>query len=202
MTAARARGAALIATAVVGVLTIAACGNSSNKSAKAAPTLTGDCAQYQAYAGHSGTKVTMFGSIISPESDSLNKSWQQFETCTGINIDYVGANDFESQLPVRVQGGNAPNLAIIPQPGLLQKMVQSGKVSKPPQAVTDNVDKYWNKAWKSYGTVNGTFYAAPMSANMKSMVWYSPKAFAAAGYKVPTTWDDLIKLSDTIAAAG
>jgi len=198
---ARFRGAALVATATVGVLTISACGNSS-KSAAPVPTLTGDCAQYQSYAGHSGTKVSMFGSIISPESDSLNKSWAQFETCTGINIDYVGANDFESQLPVRVQGGNAPNLAIIPQPGLLQKMVQSGKVVKPPQAVVDNVDKYWNKAWKSYGTVNGTFYAAPMSANMKSMVWYSPKAFSTAGYKVPTTWDELTQLSNTIAATG
>lgn len=195
------RGAALVAVATVGILGVAACGNGS-KSAGPVPTLTGDCAQYQAYAGHSGTKVTMFGSIISPESDSLNKSWAQFETCTGIDIDYVGANDFESQLPVRVQGGNAPNLAIIPQPGLLQQMVKTGKVAKPPQAVTDNVDKYWNKAWKSYGTVDGTFYAAPMSANMKSMVWYSPKAFTAAGYQVPTTWDQLVQLSNTIAATG
>ena len=60
-----------------------------------------------------------------------------------------------------------------------------------------NVDKYWNKAWKAYGTVNGTFYAAPMSANMKSLVWYSPKAFTAAGYKVPTTWDEMMTLSAT-----
>ena len=29
-----------------------------------------------------------------------------------------------------------------------------------------------------------------MSANMKSLVWYSPKAFATAGYKVPTTWTE------------
>ena len=81
-------------------------------------------------------------------------------------------------------------------------MVKTGKVAKPPDAVVANVDKYWNKAWKSYGTVNGTFYAAPMSANMKSLVWYSPKAFTAAGYTVPTTWDDLMTLVDTIAASG
>ena len=30
---------------------------------------------------------------------------------------------------------------------------------------------------------------------MKSLVWYSPKAFTAAGYTVPTTWDDLMSLS-------
>jgi alpha-glucoside transport system substrate-binding protein len=191
-----------VTTAALGILGLAACGGDSNKSAGPVPTLTGDCAPYQAYAGHSGTKVSMFGSIIAPESDSLNKSWAQFETCTGIDIEYAGQNDFESQLPVRVQGGNAPNLAIIPQPGLLQKMVQTGKVQKPPQAVVANVDQYWNPAWKAYGTVNGTFYAAPMSANMKSLVWYSPKAFTAAGYQVPKTWEELTALSNQIAASG
>jgi alpha-glucoside transport system substrate-binding protein len=81
-------------------------------------------------------------------------------------------------------------------------MVKSGKVAKPPAAVEANVDKYWNKAWKAYGTVNGTFYAAPMSANMKSLVWYSPKAFSSAGYQVPTTWDAMMALSTTIANSG
>src|SRR6185369_15189466 len=110
--------------------------------------------------------------------------------------------DFESQLPVRVSGGSPPDLAVIPQPGLLAQMVSTGKVAKPPADTVSNVDKYWNKAWKAYGTVNGTFYAAPMSANMKSLVWYSPKAFTAAGYKVPTTWDDMMALSNTIAGTG
>jgi len=144
----------------------------------------------------------MFASILSPESDSLQKSWAEFSSCTGIKISYQGSNNFESQLPVQVAGGNAPDLAIIPQPGLLQKMVATGKVAKPPQAVTDNVTNNWNPAWKSYGSVNGTFYAAPMSANAKSLVWYSPKAFSAAGYTVPTTWNDLMALSGKIAAAG
>jgi alpha-glucoside transport system substrate-binding protein len=195
------RGLILLAPLVAATV-LAGCGNSSNNAASPVPTLTGDCAKYQPYAGYAGKKVTMYASIISPESDSLQKSWKEFEDCTGITISYEGSNDFESQLPVRVQGGTAPDLAIIPQPGLLQQMVKSGKVAKPTATVAANEDKYWNKAWKAYGSVNGTFYAAPMSANMKSMVWYSPKAFAAAGYQVPTTWDGLMALSDQIAAAG
>jgi alpha-glucoside transport system substrate-binding protein len=182
---------------------------SSSSSQPAAPSSGGGgsaapagCDAYKQYMGHTGTTVTMFGSILSPESDSLNKSWAEFEQCTGITIKYTGSNDFESQLPVQVQGGTPPDLAIIPQPGLLQQMVKTGAVKKPPQGVVDNEDKYWNKAWKQYGSVDGTFYAAPQSANLKSLVWYSPKAFAAAGYTVPTTWTDLMKLSDTIAAAG
>jgi alpha-glucoside transport system substrate-binding protein len=198
----RRRGLLLLGPAVAAVTVLAACGSGSGGSATAAPTLTGDCAKYQPYAGHSGKTVTMYASIISPESDSLQKSWAEFSSCTGIKIQYEGSNDFESQLPVRVQGGTAPDLAVIPQPGLLAQMVKSGKVAKPPKGTVANADKYWSKIWKTYGTVNGTFYAAPMSANMKSMVWYSPKAFKAAGYQVPTTWADMMSLSDTIAKAG
>jgi alpha-glucoside transport system substrate-binding protein len=201
----RKRSVLVLAPAVALVTVMAGCSNSSggdSNGAGPAPTLTGDCAKYQAYAGHSGKKVTMFASIVSPESDSLQKSWAEFSSCTGITIQYEGSNDFESQLPVRVTGGTAPDFAIIPQPGLLQQMVKTGKVAKPTAAVVANEDKYWNKAWKQYGTVNGTFYAAPMSANMKSLVWYSPKMFQQGGYQVPTTWADLMSLSDKIAKAG
>ena len=45
-------------------------------------------------------------------------------------------------------------------------------------------------------------YGAPLGANVKSFVWYSPKTFKEKGCKVPTTWDELIALSDKIAATG
>ena len=39
---------------------------------------------------------------------------------------YEGTDQFEAQLPTRIAGGNAPDIAFIPQPGLLQKLVQTG----------------------------------------------------------------------------
>jgi alpha-glucoside transport system substrate-binding protein len=206
---------AAAAAAVIGasVLAITACSSSSSPSSSSSsgggssvtssPTgaaLSGACAQFSSYAGPKGT-VTIFGSIISPESNSLQKSWAQFERCTGITINYTGSNTFESDLPVKVNGGNPPDLALIPQPGLLTQMVLAGAVKNPPaQTVTNEAD--WSQYWKNYGSVGGTFYAAPMSANMKSLVWYSPKFFAANGYKVPTTWADMMSLSAQIAKDG
>lgn len=182
--------------------TLAACsssGGGGNAKASNGPKLTGDCAAYQPYAGFKGKTVTMFGSILSPESDSLNKSWAKFQSCTGITIKYTGSNTFESDLPVKVNGGNAPSLAIIPQPGLIAQMVNTGSVKAPPaQTVTNEAN--WSAAWKSYGSVKGKFYAAPMSANMKSLVWYSPKYFAAHNYTVPTTWKDLLTLAAKITS--
>jgi alpha-glucoside transport system substrate-binding protein len=196
---AAAAGVAALATVVAGCTSNNTSSGGNTTAGNAGATLSGACAQYSAYAGHSGSTVTMFGSILSPESDSLNTSWADFSNCTGIKIQYTGSNTFESDLPVKVNGGNAPNLAIIPQPGLLAQMVATGAVKKPPAQTVTNEDN-WNAAWKSYGTVDGTFYAAPMSANMKSMVWYSPKFFADNGWKVPTTWADLMTLSGQMAS--
>ena len=196
--------AALAAPVLATVLVACSSGSSTSTNTTAASTgttLSGDCAKYSAYAGHAGQTVSMFASILSPESDSLQTSWSKFEQCTGITIKYEGSNDFESQLPVRVQGGTQPDLAIIPQPGLLAQMVKSGKVVKPPAQTVTN-EGAWNAAWKTYGSVDGTFYAAPMSANMKTLVWYSPKTFSAAGYTVPTTWADLMTLSQKIVSDG
>ena len=192
---------ASVAALGVALFTVTACSSNSSGNAASTPaaTLTGNCAQYQAYAGHSGSTVTIFGSILSPESNSLNTSWADFSKCTGITIQYTGSNTFESDLPVKVNGGNAPDLAIIPQPGLLQQMVATGTVKAPPAQTVAN-EANWNSAWKGYGSVNGTFYAAPMSANMKSLVWYSPSYFKKNGYTVPTTWAELMALSNKMAA--
>ena len=211
----RRRGATLLVGGVAATMLLAACGggSSSSESSEAAATteasaaasegaVAAGCEAYAAYAPAEGTSVTIFTSILPPEQQLFEESWAEFETCTGIDIVYEGSDQFEAQLPTRIAGGNAPDIAFIPQPGLLQKLVQAGGPVAAPEAVVANVDQYWNPAWKSYGTVDGTFYAAPLGSNMKSFVWYSPKKFAEWGITVPTTWDEMFAAADAIAAAG
>ncbi len=214
----RRRGAAILIGGVAASMLLAACGSSSSSdsssSSEAAPSASesvaasseaavpAGCEPYAAYTGNEGTSVTLFTSVLPPEQQRYEDAWKPFEDCTGIDIVYEGSDQFEAQLPTRIAGGNAPDLAWIPQPGLLAKLVQAGGPVAAPQSVADNVDKYFNPAWKAYGTVDGTFYAAPNSSNMKSFVWYSPKVFAEKGYTVPTTWDELFALSDQMVADG
>ncbi|MBA7697858.1 hypothetical protein ES703_106530 [subsurface metagenome] len=58
------------------------------------------------------------------------------------------------------------------------------------------------ETWIDLGSFEGTVYAIFISADLKSLVWYNPKAFADAGYEIPQTWDELMALSDKIAAQG
>jgi alpha-glucoside transport system substrate-binding protein len=189
-------------------LVLAGCGGSDSEGGgdKAGGTSPGEgkaeCAQLTQFGDLSGKDVTVYTSIVAPEDKPHIDSWKVFEDCTGADVKYEGSKEFETQLQVRVQSGNPPDIAYIPQPGLLQTLVGTGKVVEAPSTVSDNVDKWFGEDWRSYGSVDGKLYAAPLGANVKSFVWYSPKMFADNGWEIPTTWDDMLALSDTIAATG
>lgn len=193
------------AVASVGVLgltlALAGCGGDSDDTNTAdAPKV--DCAQFTQYGDLKGKTVTVYTGIVTPEDKAYTDSYKPFEECTGATINYEGDKAFETQILVRAKAGNPPDLAIVPQPGLLRQLVQTGKAVEAPPEVAANVDKFWGEDWKSYATVDGKFYAAPSGASIKSLVWYSPTEFKDNGYQVPTTLDELVALSDKIAAKG
>jgi alpha-glucoside transport system substrate-binding protein len=206
-TTTRRRGVATLAGAAAVAMVLTACGAdniSGNGGGGGAAASSGgaDCAPYKDYGSFKGEKVNIFSSIREVEADQLQDTFTDFSACTGIDVVHNGSGEFEQQIVVQAEGGNAPDLAIFPQPGLLARMVKDGHVVEAPDAVEKNVDEGWSEDWKAYGTVDGTFYAAPLMASVKSFVWYSPKAFKEKGYEVPTTWDDLMSLTEKIAATG
>jgi len=182
-------------------LVLTAC-SSSTPSGNSTAAGGADCAAYKAYGDLSGKSVSVYTGIVTPEDKPYMDSYKPFETCTGAKINYVGDKAFETQILVRAKAGNPPDIAIVPQPGLLQQLVATGAAKVAPQAVADNVDKFWGADWKAYGSAGGKFYAAPSGASVKSLVWYSPKEFKDKGYTIPTTLAELKTLSDTIAATG
>src|SRR6478735_2122985 len=149
---------ALAMTAAVGLtLVLGACGSSDDSGDSSASKA--DCSAYTQYGDLKGKTVSLYTSIVAPEDQQQIDSYKPFEDCTGAKIKYEGSKEFEAQLPVRVKGGNAPDIAIVPQPGLLKTLVATGKVKKAPDATAANADKWFGPDWKGYGTVDGTFYA-------------------------------------------
>jgi len=185
------------------ILAVGACSSGGGTSTDTGGTeTTADCAPYTAFGDLKGKTVSVFAGIVTPEDVLQKNSYKPFEQCTGATIQYEADKTFEAQILVRAKAGNPPDIAILPQPGLLQQLVATGKVKEAPAEVVANVDKNWSPEWKTYGTVNGKFYGAPYGANVKSLVWYSPKEFADKGLKPPTTLDELYTLSDKLAEGG
>jgi len=155
-----------------------------------------DCSAYEQYGTFEGESVELYATIIDVEADAMVETMVDFENCTGIDVEYVGTQEAETQINVRAAAGDAPDLMIIPQPGLLQRLVADGYVVPAPAAVEANVDEFWSESWKGYGTIDGTFYAAPLMASVKGYVWYSPADFEENGYEVPATWDEMMALTE------
>lgn len=157
------------------------------------------CEDFEQYGEHPGTTVTLFSSIRDQEADQLQETFDQFTECTGITVQHNGVGEFEEQIVVQVEGNNAPDLAIFPQPGLLDRMAETGKLLPAGEGVEKLVDEGWSPEWKEYGSHDGTFYAAPLMASVKSFVWYSPNSFSEHGYEVPETLDEMMDLTAKIA---
>ena len=188
--------------AAIGALSLVLAGCAADTEEPGAGGAGGDadCAEYEQYGSFDGETVEIFSTIAEVEADNLELSWADFASCTGITIDYVSSQEFETQINVRAQAGDAPELAIIPQPGLLQRLIAEGYVVAAPDSVEANVDEFWSESWKNYGTVDGEFYAAPLMASVKGYVWYSPADFEENGYDVPATWDEMMALTEQMAA--
>jgi len=193
--------AAAAATGASLALVLTACSGGDDDGGGSEPSSSTDCAAYEQYGDLSGKSISVYTSIVEPEAKQQTDSYKPFEECTGAKIKYEGSREFEAQLPVRLQSGNAPDIAYIPQPGFLASIVGDypDVVVPAPEAVKKNAEEYYTDAWVNYGSVDGTLYATPLGANVKSFVWYSPSAFEENGYEIPKTWDDLMDLTAKIA---
>ena len=155
--------------------------------------------------GEAARTVTVFGAFTQPnEVDPFEAAIAEFEQQTGITVEYEGSRDFETVITTRVQGGNAPDIALFPQPGLLLDVVD--------QADPPSMDQFLDVAAVEESLVagaldagrapDGTPYGLPVAMGVKSILWYPVPEFEQAGYQVPTTDAELRALEQRIKADG
>lgn len=202
--------------AAASALTMAAAVTTACSVGGAASATATGCAAYQAHQGHEGTTVTVSSSLTGTEAERFEASVAEFEKCTGIDVEHTGTTELRSQL-LNGSGAdlssskgaspssqdnpeNLPDLAIVPQPGMVAELVDTGVVHPLPNAVNSNVEAGWDRHWIQVGIHASVPYAAPLMASVKSLVWYSPDAFKKAGYEVPGTWAELESLARKVRA--
>jgi len=134
------------------------------------------------------------------ELEAFEKTLIPFEEDTGIDvvIESVG-RDLPAVLVTRLAVGNPPDLAAMPNPGQMKEFANQGALVAL-EGIVDLSES--SKAFIDLAKVDDRVYGLFISADLKSLVWYSPKAFAAKGYEVPTSWPAMIELCNKIVADG
>ncbi|MBU1314045.1 MAG: ABC transporter substrate-binding protein [Alphaproteobacteria bacterium] len=156
-----------------------------------------------------GQSLTLFGPWRGDDEILFNSVLAYFREATGVDARYSSSENYEQQIVIDTQAGSPPDIAILPQPGLLADLADKGFLTPLGDETANWVKENYGagESWVGYGTYEGPegdehFYAFPYKADVKSLVWYVPENFEEAGYEIPETMEDLIALSDQIVEDG
>ena len=138
------------------------------------------------------------------QSKGFQQSLQQFQQQSGIKIKFTEASQsFDTLIRTRVRANNFPDIALFPQPGILKDFVKQGKMTDlSTQLDVNKLQADYVPGTLDAGEVDGKFYGAPISYNLKSLVFYPKRAWAAKGYQIPQTQQELTDLTNKIKADG
>lgn len=149
------------------------------------------------------TTVTVLGANRAEDEARFLAVVQDFMKANpDIKVVYEGTAEFETLINVRVEAGNPPDVASIPQPGLMKKFAADGKLVAAWPELLAKIDQNYSPAWKDLGSSDGKVYGVFHRVNGKGFVWYNKPVFEKAGYTVPKTWVELESLTATMAKAG
>ncbi|HZW03419.1 MAG TPA: ABC transporter substrate-binding protein, partial [Anaerolineaceae bacterium] len=150
-----------------------------------------------------GTSVTIFGNYTAQDEAKFRAALLPFAEQTGIDVTYEGSADFAQLITVRIEAGTPPDIAEMSQAALMSSLASEGHLVALDEFMdADQLQKDYMESWLNLGTVDGKLYGIFYRANTKSIVWYPVPQFEEAGYEIPTTWDELIALSDEMVANG
>jgi alpha-glucoside transport system substrate-binding protein len=147
--------------------------------------------------------VSIMGVWTGPEQESFQAVLDMFrEQHPDVTVQYTSAGDqLPTQLSTAVQGGNPPDMALLPQPGLMTDLAQKGALMSLEYA-RDDVDSSLGQSAVDLGSVDGTLYGFIFKAANKSTIWYNAPVFEQAGVAPPETWQEFLDAAKTLSASG
>ncbi|CAN5820120.1 ABC transporter substrate-binding protein [soil metagenome] len=138
-----------------------------------------------------GGSISIIGSWTDAEQESFLAMLQPWADATGVQVNYVGTRDMQTQLTAAIEGGGAglPDVAGIPGPGLMRDWFERGAL-KPldfidQQAYIDAAPPGLAELGQTDdGTLAGIFFKAAV----KGFIWYATESYDGT---VPATWADV-----------
>lgn len=194
------RGAAKSA-ALIGVasLALAACSSGTDGDATSSAGTGGGGAGGE----FSGVTLDVSAAWSGAEQENFERVLAAFEDMTGATVNYTSFGDqAATTLGTQIEGGSPPDVAILPQPALLQRFAEEGHLAPLSDETLSVVQANYAQSWIDLGSVNGTAYGVWFKASNKSTIWYNADIWSQAGAVPPSDWDDFLDQLQLVADSG
>jgi len=184
-------------------LVVAACAAETTTAAEGEPGTTATTGADAGLPDLTGESVEIAAVWSGAEQESFEQVLASFEEQTGADVSFISTgDDIATVLGTSIQGGDPPDVALLPQPGLLLDLAEQGNLVPIDDVAGDLVDANFAPVWRELGSVDGTLYGVWFKAANKSTVWYNAGLFADAGVEPPETWEDFLAAARTLADFG
>jgi alpha-glucoside transport system substrate-binding protein len=182
-------GMALLAVVATLALVAAGCGGDGGEEGAANGDVSGTIAVLAVW---TGAEQESFQAVI----DGFTEKYPN------VTVNYTSAGDqLPTQLATAVEGGNPPDIAVLPQPGLMADFVEKGAL-QPIEFARSTMEDNFGESVLELGTVSDQLYGLLFKAANKSLGWYNVQVFEDAGVEPPTTWDELLESAQTLGESG
>jgi alpha-glucoside transport system substrate-binding protein len=137
--------------------------------------------------------ISVDGIYTGPEIAAFNRVVDVFQKANpDIKVTYTSSPN----LLARIQAGDFPDIVANQQPGVTRDLAAAGLVVP----MWDNMLKLMNRnyapSWTQLSKAkDGKVYGLVYRVSLKGIVFYDKAAFAKAGFKAPSTWENLTRLT-------
>jgi alpha-glucoside transport system substrate-binding protein len=154
-----------------------------------------------------GAQVTASGAFLGDDEQKFKDTMKEFEDQTGITIQYEATQNFVAAITAAFEAGDAPDIIDFPRSALLVPFVKEGKIIDLSNYLNvDAIKANYNPFWIDQSMMDGPdgqiMAGVWERANPRDLVFYPKKAWDAAGYAIPTTFEDLKAMMDHMVANG
>jgi alpha-glucoside transport system substrate-binding protein len=150
-----------------------------------------------------GTRVVVTGQFEGPAVEAFGQELMAIGDDLGIDVVYRSAF-FDPGGPQAIALGDDPgDILIFGQPAAIAELVAKRPIVDIGAYIGD---QYMRESYGDYltslGSLNGHTFGVFVTLGAKSLIWYNRDVFEASGYVEPSTWQELVELSDQMVLDG
>jgi len=151
-----------------------------------------------------GERLEVMGAWSGAEAGRFRAVLRRFEAATGVQVAYTsaGRRGVPDALTDRLGADRPPDVALLPQPGLLRRLAAADQLAPVDRSTALLVRRNYSPEWRRLGSYGGRPYGVWFKAANKSLVWYNIAAFERAGVVPPATLSGLRAVARTLTRAG